>query len=455
MTRGKEGVILTEREEIEAFAEKKLPDFYPYAELASVSTKHQNIPETAAYLAETFKSYGAAKTAIWTDCGGHPVVFAEFKGKSPKTLLFYNHYDVQPAEPLDEWHSDPFVPTVRDGKLYARGICDDKGELMSRLTVVDYFNHHGGLPVNLKFIVEGEEELGSPHVDQYVHAHAKELAADVCIWEGGGKNEEEKFQITCGMKGIFSFDMEVVTAEKDIHSSLACYADNAAWRLVKALASLRGENGRVLVDGFYDDILPIDDTMRKVLDQYHFDNETVKKANGLLGDFVTDKPKEALMCGPTITINGLSSGFEGEGTKTIIPRKARAKLDCRLVPNQDPEKMFHLIEKQLAKNGFPDVKLTFGVGEKPFRSDMNDPFVKLCTKTAKDVYGEDGIVIVPNMPGGGPGYQFVTELHVPVVLVGINYAGSGPHAPNENIRIEDYKEGTYYMVKLLEAYGKE
>lgn len=445
---------MDKKEEIENFAEEKLKDFYPYAELESVSTEHKCIPETAAYLKKTFEKYGAVRTEIWTDCGGNPVVFAEFKGKADKTLLFYNHYDVQPPAPLDEWHSDPFVPTVRDGKLYARGICDDKGELMSRLTLVDYYNHHGGLPLNLKFIVEGEEELGSPHVDQYVHAHAKDLKADVCIWEGGGKNEDEKFQITCGMKGIFSFTMEVTTAEKDIHSSLACYADNAAWRLVKALASLRGENGRVLVDGFYDDVLPVDDTMKKVLDQYHFDDETVKKANGILCDFITDKPKEALMCGPTITINGLTSGFEGEGTKTIIPKYARAKLDCRLVPNQDPKKMFELVKKQLVKNGFGDIKVTYGVGEAAFRSDMNDPFIKLCVATAADVYGKDGIVIVPNMPGGGPGRQFVDELHVPVVLVGINYAGSGPHAPNENIRIEDYREGTYYLYELLNAYAK-
>lgn len=442
------------KEEIKAYATKMLPTFYPYLELPSISAEGKSITETAQYLQQTFTTFGAAKTAIWTDCGGHPVVFAEFKGKVNKTVLFYNHYDVQPPAPLDEWESEPFVPTERDGKVFARGVCDDKGELMSRLTLIKYYNEHGGLPVNMKFIVEGEEEIGSPHVGEYVKAHADELKADVCIWEGGGKNEEEKFQITCGMKGIVSLELDVTTAKKDLHSSLACYADNAAWRLVQALASLKDKDNNILVDGFYDDVVPVDATMQKVLDDYHLDDEKVKETNGLYRPFVAKDPKKALMCGCTMTINGLSSGYEGQGTKTIIPKFAKAKLDCRLVPNQDPKKIVDLIHQQLIKNGYDDINVTYGVGESAFRSDLNDPFLHLCVDTATSVYGKANIVIVPNMPGGGPGKQFVDTLQVPVVLVGIHYAGSGPHAPNENIRIADYEDGTYYLYELLENYAK-
>ncbi len=226
--------------EVEQYALATLPSLYQYLKLPSISAQNQGITETADWLINQFSKLGAKRVEKWHDQGGNPIVFAEFEGQVDRTVLFYNHYDVQPPEPVAEWQTDPFEPTVRDGKLFARGTCDDKGELMSRLTLIKYFQEHGGLPVNLKFFVEGEEEIGSPHVDQSVIAHATDLAADVCIWEGGGKDEEENFQVTCGLKGIVSFDLHVQTAAVDLHSSLASYADNAAWRLVQALASLRG-----------------------------------------------------------------------------------------------------------------------------------------------------------------------------------------------------------------------
>lgn len=194
---------MIEKQKLKAFVEYELDSFSDYLRVPSISAQNNGISEAVAWLQGTFSSLGAA-VEVWHDQGGNPIVFAELKGNSSKTVLFYNHYDVQPPEPLNEWKTPPFEPTLIAGKLFARGVCDDKGELMSRLTLIKYFKENGGLPVNLKFIIEGEEELGSPHIDAYVHAHASQLAADVCIWEGGGRNESEQFQITCGLKGIAS-----------------------------------------------------------------------------------------------------------------------------------------------------------------------------------------------------------------------------------------------------------
>lgn len=442
------------REEIEQFALDDLPNVEDYLRIPSISAQNKGIKETSNWLVNKFKSLKAEKVEKWHDQGGNPVIFASFKGKSNKTLLFYNHYDVQPPEPLNEWKTEPFEPTKVDGKLVGRGVCDDKGELMSRLSVVKYFQQHGGLPVNLKFFIEGEEEVGSTHVDAYVKAHTSQLKADACVWEGGGKDESENFSIVCGARGIVSFDLKTITANVDLHSSLASYADNAAWRLVKALASLYDNQGRIAVEGFYDDIRPLTVTEKKAVEKMDFDTAKVKANYGLKRPLVHDNPKLELVNGATMTINGLQSGYTGEGVKTIIPKEASAKLDCRLAPDQSPQKVAKLIQKQLDKNGFSDVKLTYLLGEDAARTNLDDKFVQLNYQVAKNVYSAEKVRLVPNMPGGGPMKQFITSLHVPVIMVGVHYAGSHPHSPNENIRLKDYQEGTYFMVKLLAKFAE-
>ncbi|WP_282801777.1 M20/M25/M40 family metallo-hydrolase [Secundilactobacillus kimchicus] len=440
--------------EVEQYALATLPSLYQYLKLPSISAQNQGITETADWLVNQFSKLGATQVEKWHDQGGNPIVFAEFEGQVDKTVLFYNHYDVQPPEPIAEWQTAPFEPTVRDGKLFARGICDDKGELMSRLTLIKYFQEHGGLPVNLKFFVEGEEEIGSPHVDQSVIAHATDLAADVCIWEGGGKDEEENFQVTCGLKGIVSFDLHVQTAAVDLHSSLASYADNAAWRLVQALASLRGADNRVRVAGFYDTIESLGETGQKAVARLTFNDAEVKRNYGLRRPFVYADPKSELINGTTMSINGLSAGYEGNGVKTIIPKEAHAKLDCRLIPDQEPEDIVKLIRNQLDRNGFEDVNVEFLLGERAFRTDLDSPFVQLNMTIAQEVYGEAHTKLVPNMAGGGPAKQFVDSLNVPIVMVGTHYAGSHPHSPNENIRLADYAKGTYFLGLLLTRYAR-
>ncbi|WP_295730620.1 M20/M25/M40 family metallo-hydrolase [uncultured Limosilactobacillus sp.] len=442
-----------ERRAVEQYALDHWTDFKEYLEHPSISAQNTGIQETSDYLVQTFKDLGATNVEKWKDQGGNPVVFAEFKGTADRTVLFYNHYDVQPPEPLTEWRSDPFKPTVNGNHLVARGVCDDKGELMARLGVVKYFQEHDGLPVNLKFFVEGEEETGSQHVEQYVKAHKNQLNADACIWEGGGKNSADHFEVIAGVRGIVSFDIKVKTADADIHSSLANYVPNAAWRLVEGLGSLRDpKNGRITVGGFYDDISPLTTGEKAAVKQMDFAQSTVKEAYGLKQPLITNHPREEIVNGTTLTINGLSSGYEGKGVKTIVPREARAKLDCRLAPNQAPKDIMDKLKQQLKANGYGDFEVKLNVAEDAWRTPMDDPFVQAALQTARVVYGPT-TKYVPNTAGGGPVRPFGELLGLPVVMVGVHYAKSGPHAPNEHLRLSDYAEGSYYLVKLLTELG--
>ncbi|MFD1455429.1 M20/M25/M40 family metallo-hydrolase [Levilactobacillus lanxiensis] len=428
-----------------------------YLHLETVSAQKRGIPETVAFLEQAFQKLGA-NVEVWRDvAGSNPFVFATFAagptGNADKTLLFYNHYDVQPPEPLDEWHTEPFTLTEVEGKYVARGVSDDKGELMARLSAVKALQNSGGLPCNLKFIVEGEEEVGSGHIEPMVRKHAADLAADVVVWETGGKDADENFNVTCGVKGIMSFEVSVQTADNDLHSSLAAYADNAAWRLTRALASLRGPNNEVLVDGFYDDVRALTPVEQQATDQLAFNEATTRQNFGLKRPLVTEEPTTALVNATTMTINGLTSGYEGDGVKTVLPKFAKAKLDCRLVPNQEPHKIAQLIQAQLDRNGFDDVRVTYLLGEKPFRSDLTDPFVQTALTTAKAVYG-DHVKLVPNAAGTGPQAPFDETLHTPIVAFGSTWAGSGPHAPNENVRVTDYQQDVAYTAQLLQAFGR-
>lgn len=445
---------MTEHEAIEQFALDYLPSLEDYLRIPTISAQNKGIRKTVDWVKKAFSDLDAETVEEWHDQGGNPIVFAEFKGNSDQTILFYNHYDVQPPEPLAEWRTEPFEPTIVNGKLFARGVADDKGELMYRLTALRWMKDHGGFPVNMKFFVEGGEEVGSPHVGEYVKAHRDELTADACIWETGGKNEADHFQVIAGLKGIVSFDLHVKTADADIHSSLAAYIDNAAWRLVRALSSLTDEQNHILIDGFYDDIEPLDMASQAAIDEMDFDADAIRKTYGLKRPFTSADLKRAVVTAPTLTINGLSAGYEGEGLKTIIPKEALAKLDCRLLPGQDPRRIASLIQAQLDKNGYSDVHLHYNLGEDAFHSDLNDPHLKLAKSVAEEVYGTGQVRFVPMMPGGGPAKHFVDALNLPVILIGVNYVGSGPHAPNENIRMHDYQQGVDYLIQLLNAYAR-
>lgn len=425
-------------------------DFSDLLRFKTIAAQDIGIQETSDWIVKQFQKLGADQVEKWTDQGGNPVVFANFRGKGDKTVLFYNHYDTQPAEPLDQWDTDPFEPTVKDDTLFARGVNDDKGELIFRLTLLQYYQEHGGLPVNVKFYVEGEEEIGSSHVIKYTEAHRQELQADAVVWEGGAKNSAGQLAITGGLKGIACVELSVTTANADLHSSKAAYAESAPWRLTKALASLRDDTtGQIKIAGLYDDVTPLTPEETTFVEQLNFDPAQVAKAEGLTRPLLTEAPKKALENEPTINIEGITAGYQEAGVKTVLPRLATAKLDFRLAPSQEPTRIPELVRQQLTANGFPDVKVEYLVGQPGFRSDVQHPFVKLVNATAKQIYGDDGVEYVLNSAGAGPAYAFGRLLELPVLGFGIGNANSRAHGANENVKLSDAAQAVTLLDKVL------
>lgn len=270
--------------------------------------------------------------------------------------------------------------------------------------------------------------------------------------KGGQKDANERFEIVGGLKGIVAFEAEVKTSNGDLHSSKSCYAPNAAVRLTKGLASLFDDSGKILVEGLNLTEDSLDRTERALVKKMRCNQKELKENDGIIEDLITDDVSSALVCEPSLSINGLSAGYEADGIKTIIPGLAKAKLDCRLAPCQDPEESFEKIQAQLEKNGYPDIRLTYLTGQPGYRSDVHSPFVKMVLKQAEEIFGADGTSYVLNSPIAGPAYAFGRNLKVPIAGFGIGYPGQKMHAPNENIRLSDFCDAAWYLKCLLEKY---
>lgn len=433
-----------------------------FASIPSVTAQNKGIPEAVAYVVQLMKEAGG-ETKILDDLGGNPVVYGNFPAhknrNTKKTLLFYNHYDVQPPEPLDQWDTDPFEPTELDGKLYARGVADNKADLVARLTAIQSLQSYGeGLPCNVKFIVEGEEEIGSPNLALYLEKYTDLFKADACIWEFGNKDEKERVIMAAGVKGMAYMELSCQSADVDLHSSMGAYIDNAAWRLVHALSSMKNDKNEIVVDGFYDGVIPPTESEIKAVKALPFDEEALKELHGLKRPLITKEkgqdPREAMVFEPTMTICGLESGYHGEGSKTVLPKRAMAKLDCRLVPGQDPDNIVACIRRHLDQHGYTDVEITVLNGQLAYRSDFSDPFVELVAETAEKAY-ETEVVIAPNHAGTGPMYEFGRNLNLPIVSTGVGWVNSRAHAPNESIRLKDFEQGVVHMAYLLEEFAKK
>ena len=453
-------------EEIDAYIDLHLDD--SIAELVelvaqpSVAAQNWGLAECAKLVGDMLQKRGFSTEVHAT--GGAPVVFAERRRKmkdssAQKTLLMYNHYDVQPAEPLDLCDSPPFEPSLRAGKLYGRGVSDDKGQFVNRLYAIDaLLAAEGDLPCNLKFIIEGEEEVSSLHLKDYISAHKERLAADACIWEFGGVDHREIPIQYAGLRGICYVELSVQTASTDVHSGLGgSIFPNAAWRLVWALNTLKGPDERILLPGFYDQIVPPSQRDRELMaelpdvaEDYHTRYGVKTFLKGLKGGFDL---KLAEVFEPTCTICGLTSGYHGPGSKTVLPARASAKVDFRLVPNQTPELVLEQLRRHLDAKGFTDVEISFLGGEPPGRTDPDDPFIKMVVETAKPVYGVP-MQVVPLTGGSGPVHPFIEFLHLPVASAGVAYPGTLAHAPNENIRLDLYLKGAKHMARILAAFGE-
>ena len=422
----------------------------------SVSATNLGIVECAQLTASMLKKRGFKVEIIPT--GGAPVIIGERSGRSNKTILFYNHYDVQPPEPLELWETPPFEPVRRDGHIYARGVSDDKGHFVYRLHTIDAFlAENGELPCNVKFILEGEEEIGSPHLLAFLETNYQKLSADACIWEFGEINYQEQPLQALGLRGMAYVELRVVTANQDVHSGLGgSIFPNAAWRLIWALNSLKGPDNQILIPGFYDEvkspsqqdidlISKLPETSGEYINRYGIKGFI----KGLTGGV---ELRVAEVFEPTCTICGITTGYQGPGSKTVLPATASAKIDFRLVPEQDPKVILDLLRKHLDYKGFEDVEIVSLGGEPAGRTDPDDPFVKLVVETAQEVYGKP-MLIEPMIGGSGPNALFIKYLNLPVVSAGLGHPGAQIHAPNENIRIDLYLKAAQHLARILNQFS--
>lgn len=389
---------------------------------------------------------------------GPPVVYGELKSStSNKILVFYNHYDVQPPEPLELWDSDPWAAEIHDGKVVARGAADNKGNIASRLAAIRAFlDTRGEIPCNIKFVIEGEEETGSPHFGEFIHKHKEKIGGDASIWEFGGLDYGDIPAVTLGLKGMLYVEYYVKTLGADTHSARAAVVQNPAWRLIQALSTIRDNEGRVLVEGWYDDVRDFTPLELETLDNSPLDEEQLKHDMGITG-FLGGKSglelKKALVGAPTANIAGFYSGYIGEGHKTVLPSYASAKMDFRLVPDQDPDKLAHHLREHLAKHGFEDVEVKIQSENPAARTAVDAEISQIAARTAKDVFGLDPIIHVGS-PGSGPMALFTNVLELPTVAIGCNHPFSNTHAPNENQRIDAFISGTKWIAAVMEEFGK-
>jgi acetylornithine deacetylase/succinyl-diaminopimelate desuccinylase-like protein len=421
--------------------------------IPSVSARHQAIDECAALVARMLERRGFAATV--SETAGHPIVLAHAGGADrDRTLLFYNHYDVQPPEPLELWESPPFELTEREGAVFARGSKDDKGEFVCRLAALDAVRAvNGSYPCDITWLAEGEEEVGSPSLPDWVEAHAEKLKADAAIWEEGGIEQDETPIVRLGARGLLYVELSVQVIARDAHSGQANLLPNAAWRLVWALASLKGADERVLIPGFYDAVRPPTPRQEELLQAMPKGAEDVIAEFGvkdLLGG-VTDVNRAYFS--PTANLAGIGGGYQGEGSKTVIPARAMAKLDFRLVPDQDPHDINAKLRRHLDASGFEDIAIEVLGAERPGLTDPDAPVVKLNGEIGAEVYGRPARV-TPLTGGTTPMYLF-TERGVPVVAPGIGWgAMNRAHSPNEFMRLKDFDRAAQHLARLAVRFSE-
>ncbi len=421
----------------------------------SVSASGEGTLACAALVAELLARHGLAVERFET--GGNPVVVGQAGEEHARRLLFYNHYDVQPPEPLALWTSPPFSPTLRDGALYARGAKDDKGELAARLWALDAVRaaHGGRLPCGVLFVVEGEEEIGSPHIAEFVRQHRAELRCQGALWEEGGTNAEGRPEMVLGRRGLLAVELAVQTLTADAHSGAAHALPNAAWRLVRALATLKDSHDHILIPDFYDRARPPSPLDLALIETMNDPEPALREAYGPR-EFVNGLRGRDLLralFNPTCTIDGLTAGYQGPGLKTVIPARASAKLDFRLVPDQDLDEIFALLQTHLAGQGFDDVSVTRLGAMWPDKASADDPLVKLTRATAEAVY-QQPYELRPLAGGSSPVYAFAGPLGgIPVISAGVGYGHNRAHAPDEHVRLVDLLNGSRHVARILDGFA--
>ena len=391
---------------------------------------------------------------------GYPVAYGDWLGApGAPTILFYGHYDVQPVDPLDLWESPPFEAAVREGEIYARGAADDKGQIFMHFKAVEaVMKQVGRLPVNIKFILEGEEEVGSAHLDEFVRDHKDQLAADVVVISDSPMFDRGVPSICYGLRGLVYFQIDLRGTKTDLHSgSFGGAVANPAFVLAQALAQMKDRGGRVKIPGFYDDVQPLKEAERAEFKKLPFNEKRYRQDLGapkLFGerDYTT---LERVWARPTFEVNGLLSGFTAEGAKTVIPAVAMAKVSMRLVPDQDPDQVALLFEAYLKKVTPKTVELKISRmhGGKPWMTDFDNRFVQAAGRAIERGFGQRPVF---NREGGSIPVvsTFQEVLGLPSVLFGVGLPDENAHAPNEKLDLGNFHNGILASTFLYEEIGR-
>ena len=431
-----------------------------YCRLESVAAQNRMMGETADWVEALLKETGFETRQIGVT-GAPNYVYGYLKGRSDFTLLLYNHYDVQPETPMHLWESPPFEVTERYGKLFARGISDNKSELISRICALRaILTANGELPISIKWIVEGEEEIGSPHFDALTRENGELLKADGSLWEGDGFNEKGEAIVALGFRGMLYVEYLVEVMKLDAHSGSAHALPSAAWRLLKALTTIKDDRGKVLIPGFYDHVREPNNAEKQALhDKVDPDLEEKYLAMYGIDSFLDNKrgyELEAAVFEPTANIAGFLSGYTEEGVKTVLPAKAMAKMDFRLVPEQNPDDILEKLKNHLKAKGFEDIQVNKLGGAESVVTPIDGAFVQRIKKICKD-FTEKEPEITPLVGGTLP---LLEAMKKNVGILGIStsgnpvYYGSGAHAPNEHIRLSDIPRAIQFNVFMFTELGK-
>ncbi|WP_432806531.1 dipeptidase [Niallia circulans] len=441
-----------------------LEELFSFLSLESISAlpEHKkDIDRTAEWLVNALTKAGL-ENAVIHQTSGNPVVYADWLHEEGKpTVLVYGHYDVQPVDPLELWESPPFAPEIRNEKLYARGASDDKGQVFMHIKAIEaILKTTGSLPVNIKFCIEGEEEIGSPALPSFVEANKKLLSADVIVISDTGMMEEGKPTICYGLRGLCGMEIHVKGPKSDLHSGLFGGAiHNPITALSHLLASFHDDNGVISVEGFYDRVISLTREEKDAFAALEITDESIIEQTGspsLFGEteFTT---LERLWVRPTLEINGIKGGFQGTGVKTVIPSEASAKITCRLVPAQDPDEIVALLKKHIEKHKPKGVDVTVQLFDKgnPYVTPFDHKAIQAAGRAYEKVYK-----VPTSYTRGGGSIPIVAAfdqiLHLPVVLMGFGLPDENFHAPNEHFHLKNYDKGLeticHYWFDLAEVW---
>jgi acetylornithine deacetylase/succinyl-diaminopimelate desuccinylase-like protein len=436
---------------IEANRERFLEELFVFLRQPSISTRNEGMQDCAELLAGLMRDVGIETRIMQTP--RHPIVYGEIdKGPDAPTVLVYGHYDVQPPEPLELWSSPPFSPEIRNGKIYGRGTSDNKAQIFIYIKTIEALRAvTGDVPLSFKFLYEGEEEIGSPSLAPFVEANKDLLKADLAYFSDSHIHESGRPMIILGLKGMVYVELTARGARIDQHSMRATGVPNPAWRLVWALNSLKGPDNKVAIDGFYDDVRPLTNMERETIAKIPVDEKGLLEFFGIDG-FLPGRVENGyyfnLVSEPTCNIAGLISGYTGEGSKTVLPSVAKAKVDMRLVPDQRPEDILAKLRRHLDAAGFSDIEIQGGNFLTPSRTPIDHPALPVIVDSLRDAYGLEPIVF-PGIGGAGPNYVFTDILGQACFVVPHATHDQANHAPDESMDLAGFFNGIRTGVRVF------